>query len=190
MSDELVVVNRILQRHGLPLGAAGVDQVVRQLGRVSAIADSFDAWDLKRLRAMERDLGRLMRETGPQQPSRPLTDPVAVQVAERLRKAEEDAFLGLSAAEGLRAELERREREAGRMPDCPCGYASPLYNVFGHDTLGHKMSNILMRAGYVDPDLIASARDEDLLVLRHIGSTSMDRLHERMEHCTEWVMGA
>lgn len=53
--------------------------------------------------------------------------------------------------------------------------AKPVYDWCGHDGLGHRMANILIREGFVDVSAIVGAKEGDLLDLRGFGEMCMTR---------------
>lgn len=80
---------------------------------------------------------------------------------------------------------------AGMPPACrygSCRWApSELDDLLGHDLIGHKTRNLLMRAGLVTATAVASKSDADLLALTNFGVACLARVRERFPAPAEAV---
>lgn len=68
-----------------------------------------------------------------------------------------------------------------------CERMVELCDLLGHDSLGHRWGATLYRDGVrTEADLLGYS-DERLLSLSRFGVSSLNRVHERMDHCGRWA---
>lgn len=99
-------------------------------------------------------------------------------------------------------DVKRNDPEGDHMSEEPCGvclyeraaderYDTPaemrvgeLSDLLGHDSVGHRVAKALRYQRITTREALRRFTDEQLFAMRGLGLGGMQRIHERVEHCT------